>query len=138
MFLNGYLLLRVVVKGIFDSFKGPVSKATICCTLCLNECTHCAVTFHSFSLPFQVDLLLGKAYSVWGHVSDAVSVYNQLISTYPDDFRGYLAKVLSIWSILYRDGYLHFFYLKFVHQMVYKILEIIVDDPKLCFVQLLV
>lgn len=42
--------------------------------------------------PIQVDLLLGKAYSEWGHVSDAVSVYNQLISTFPDDFRGYLAK----------------------------------------------
>ncbi|XP_049393619.1 uncharacterized protein LOC125858003 isoform X3 [Solanum stenotomum] len=40
----------------------------------------------------EVDLLLGKAYSEWGHISDAVSVYNQLISTYPDDFRGYLAK----------------------------------------------
>ncbi|KAI5679568.1 hypothetical protein M9H77_00795 [Catharanthus roseus] len=42
--------------------------------------------------PIQVDLLLGKAYSDWGHVSDAVSVYDQLISSYPDDFRGYLAK----------------------------------------------
>ncbi|XP_075107301.1 uncharacterized protein LOC107764424 isoform X3 [Nicotiana tabacum] len=42
--------------------------------------------------PIQVDLLLGKSYSEWGRVSDAVSVYNQLISTYPDDFRGYLAK----------------------------------------------
>ncbi|MCD9558919.1 hypothetical protein HAX54_016610 [Datura stramonium] len=42
--------------------------------------------------PIQVDLLLGKAYSEWGRVSDAVSVYNQLISMYPDDFRGYLAK----------------------------------------------
>ncbi|KAF3432322.1 hypothetical protein FNV43_RR27062 [Rhamnella rubrinervis] len=42
--------------------------------------------------PVQVDLLLGKAYSDWGHVSDAVSVYDQLISTHPDDFRGYLAK----------------------------------------------
>ncbi|CAA6667964.1 unnamed protein product [Spirodela intermedia] len=42
--------------------------------------------------PIQVDLLLGKAYSDWGHVSDAVSVYDQLISTYPNDFRGYLAK----------------------------------------------
>uniref|UniRef100_A0A2P2LQ10 Uncharacterized protein LOC105131691 isoform X1 n=2 Tax=Rhizophora mucronata TaxID=61149 RepID=A0A2P2LQ10_RHIMU len=40
----------------------------------------------------QVDLLLGKAYSDWGHVNDAVSVYNQLISTHPEDFRGYLAK----------------------------------------------
>ncbi|XP_042487050.1 uncharacterized protein LOC122067282 isoform X2 [Macadamia integrifolia] len=42
--------------------------------------------------PIQVELLLGKAYSDWGHISDAVSVYDQLISTHPDDFRGYLAK----------------------------------------------
>ncbi|KAL4589340.1 hypothetical protein LXL04_002246 [Taraxacum kok-saghyz] len=42
--------------------------------------------------PIQVDLLLGKAYSDWGHVSDAVSVYERLISSHPDDFRGYLAK----------------------------------------------
>ncbi|OAY48712.1 uncharacterized protein LOC110617502 [Manihot esculenta] len=42
--------------------------------------------------PIQVDLLLGKAYSDWGHVSDAVSVYDQLISSQPNDFRGYLAK----------------------------------------------
>ncbi|KAL2462541.1 Tetratricopeptide repeat (TPR)-like superfamily protein [Forsythia ovata] len=42
--------------------------------------------------PVQVDLLLGKAYSDWGKISDAVSVYNQLISSHPDDFRGYLAK----------------------------------------------
>ncbi|KAF8007644.1 hypothetical protein BT93_K1595 [Corymbia citriodora subsp. variegata] len=42
--------------------------------------------------PIQVDLLLGKAYSDWGHVSDAVSVYNGLISSHPNDFRGYLAK----------------------------------------------
>ncbi|KAF5191914.1 Ethylene-responsive transcription factor-like protein [Thalictrum thalictroides] len=42
--------------------------------------------------PIQVDLLLGKAYSDWGHVSDAVSVYDRLISLHPDDFRGYLAK----------------------------------------------
>ncbi|KAJ6428597.1 hypothetical protein OIU84_020305 [Salix udensis] len=33
--------------------------------------------------PIQVDLLLGKAYSDWGHVSDAVSVYDQLISSHP-------------------------------------------------------
>ncbi|KAM7253975.1 hypothetical protein ACFE04_031657 [Oxalis oulophora] len=39
-----------------------------------------------------VELLLGKAYSDWGHVSDAVSVYDQLISSHPNDFRGYLAK----------------------------------------------
>ncbi|GAB2222142.1 hypothetical protein Droror1_Dr00013344 [Drosera rotundifolia] len=42
--------------------------------------------------PIQVDLLLGKAYSDWGHVTDAVSVYDQLISNHPNDFRGYLAK----------------------------------------------
>ncbi|KAL8466580.1 hypothetical protein ACS0TY_035586 [Phlomoides rotata] len=42
--------------------------------------------------PIQVELLLGKAYADWGHVSDAVSVYDQLISNHPDDFRGYLAK----------------------------------------------
>ncbi|CAB4272074.1 unnamed protein product [Prunus armeniaca] len=42
--------------------------------------------------PIQVELLLGKAYSDWGHVSDAVSVYDRLISSHPNDFRGYLAK----------------------------------------------
>ncbi|KAB2077935.1 hypothetical protein ES319_A06G127400v1 [Gossypium barbadense] len=42
--------------------------------------------------PIQVDLLLGKAYSDWGHVSDAVAIYDQLISSNPNDFRGYLAK----------------------------------------------
>ncbi|KAJ9164515.1 hypothetical protein P3X46_024083 [Hevea brasiliensis] len=42
--------------------------------------------------PIQVDLLLGKVYSDWGHVSDAVSVYDQLISSHPNDFRVYLAK----------------------------------------------
>nr|GEV89053.1 tetratricopeptide repeat (TPR)-like superfamily protein [Tanacetum cinerariifolium] len=42
--------------------------------------------------PIQVELLLGKSYSDWGHVSDAVAVYDQLISSHPDDFRGYLAK----------------------------------------------
>ncbi|KAK7290891.1 hypothetical protein RIF29_05657 [Crotalaria pallida] len=40
----------------------------------------------------KVELLLGKTYSDWGHVSDAVAVYDQPISTHPDDFRGYLAK----------------------------------------------
>ncbi|XP_076920784.1 uncharacterized protein LOC143582007 [Bidens hawaiensis] len=42
--------------------------------------------------PIQVELLLGKAYSDWGHIGDAVSVYDQLISSHPNDFRGYLAK----------------------------------------------
>lgn len=40
-----------------------------------------------------MELLLGKAYADWGHISDAVAVYDQLISSHPDDFRGYLAKV---------------------------------------------
>lgn len=42
--------------------------------------------------PVQVDLLLGKAYSDWSHVSDAVAVYDKLIASHPNDFRGYLAK----------------------------------------------
>ncbi|KAL9247211.1 hypothetical protein vseg_020666 [Gypsophila vaccaria] len=42
--------------------------------------------------PVQVELLLGKAYSDWGHISDAVSVYDRLISSHPNDFRAYLAK----------------------------------------------
>ncbi|KAL6639794.1 hypothetical protein ACP70R_022616 [Stipagrostis hirtigluma subsp. patula] len=42
--------------------------------------------------PIQVDLLLGKAYSDWGHIGDAVSVYDKLITEHPEDFRGYLAK----------------------------------------------
>lgn len=42
--------------------------------------------------PIQVALLLGKAYSDGGRVSDAVAVYDWLISSYPNDFRGYLAK----------------------------------------------
>lgn len=96
------------MQGIFHSFKGPVANVKIVALSCLA-----LIAWLSFVLLllllFQVDLLLGKAYSEWGRVSDAVSVYNQLISTYPDDFRGYLAKVLSIWSIFYRDGYLHFF-----------------------------
>ncbi|KAK8938428.1 hypothetical protein KSP39_PZI011026 [Platanthera zijinensis] len=46
--------------------------------------------------PIQVDLLLGKAYSDWGHISDAVAVYDQLISKHPDDFRGYLAKAIIL------------------------------------------
>lgn len=72
--------------------------------------------FIPFLLLFQVDLLLGKVYSEWGRVSDAVSVYNQLISTYPDDFRGYLAKVLSIWSLHILPRWLFaFFHLKFAH-----------------------
>ena len=48
-----------------------------------------------YEMFLQVELLLGKAYSDGGRVSDAVAVYDQLISSYPNDFRGYLAKVLD-------------------------------------------
>lgn len=58
-------------------------------------------------LYFQVELLLGKAYADWGHVSDAVSVYDHLISSYPDDFRAYLAKV----------------YLPFIINLLFKIIK---------------
>ncbi|KAJ4749017.1 Tetratricopeptide repeat (TPR)-like superfamily protein [Rhynchospora pubera] len=42
--------------------------------------------------PIQVELLIGKAYSDWGHLSDAVAVYDKLMREHPNDFRGYLAK----------------------------------------------
>lgn len=44
----------------------------------------------------QVELLLGKAYSDWGHISDAIAVYDRLITDHPEDFRGYLAKVIFL------------------------------------------
>lgn len=58
----------------------------------------------------QVDLLLGKAYSDGGRVSDAVAVYDRLISAYPNDFRGYLAKVCYcstnyLFNVLFTDGF---------------------------------
>lgn len=44
--------------------------------------------------PVQVEMLLGKAYSTWdGHSGDAIAVYDNIIASYPNDFRGYLAKV---------------------------------------------
>lgn len=44
--------------------------------------------------PVQVEMLLGKAYSTWeGHTGDAIAVYDNIIASHPDDFRGYLAKV---------------------------------------------
>lgn len=49
----------------------------------------------------QVELLIGKAYSDWGHISDAVSVYDRLISSHPNDFRGYLAKVFLFLAVLF-------------------------------------
>lgn len=53
IFLSGYLLSREIVQGIFHSFEGPLSKARIVAFSCLNECTHCTVTFYSFSTPFS-------------------------------------------------------------------------------------
>ncbi|CAK9146123.1 unnamed protein product [Ilex paraguariensis] len=71
-----------------DSTQPPttLSLLEILLTAASKLCVH-PVTFVDL-----VELLLGKAYSDWGHVSDAVSVYDQLISSHPDDFRGYLAK----------------------------------------------
>eukprot|EP00850_Spirogloea_muscicola_P019661 SM000196S05353 [mRNA] locus=s196:6689:11005:+ [translate_table: standard] len=40
----------------------------------------------------QLGLLLGKAYSAWGKAGDAAAVYDGLIVSKPEDFRGYLAK----------------------------------------------
>lgn len=40
----------------------------------------------------QINLLLGKTYVEWGHISDALSVYDSIIKGNPEDFRGYLAK----------------------------------------------
>lgn len=48
----------------------------------------------------QIDMLLGKAYSDWGHIGDAVAVYNSLIAAHPNDFRGYLAKVIHFNGLL--------------------------------------
>ncbi|KAG0590902.1 hypothetical protein KC19_1G134000 [Ceratodon purpureus] len=43
--------------------------------------------------PVQVEMLLGKAYSTWeGHTGDAIAVYDNIIASFPNDFRGYLAK----------------------------------------------
>lgn len=64
------------------------------CELSISFVTFpCGTEYTNNSLNIQVDLLLGKAYSDWGHISDAVAVYDQLISSHPNDFRGYLAKV---------------------------------------------
>jgi len=44
-----------------------------------------------------LDLLLGKAFASWrGHDNDALAVYDGLIQTSPEDFRGYLAKGLFL------------------------------------------
>ena len=41
----------------------------------------------------ELKLLLGKVYSQWkGHGGDALNVYDELIASDPEDFRGHLAK----------------------------------------------
>ena len=43
--------------------------------------------------PVNLELLAGKAYGAWrGHDGDALSVYDGLIASRPEDYRGYLAK----------------------------------------------
>ena len=45
----------------------------------------------------EVQLLLGKTYAAWqGHVGDALEVYDRLIESRPEEFRGYLAKGLLL------------------------------------------
>lgn len=47
--------------------------------------------------PVEVELLLGKVYSQWrGHTAEALAVYEGLVSSRPDDFRGFLAKGLLL------------------------------------------
>lgn len=70
-------------------------------------CIFCIAFFNIFSFYYcdtQVELLLGKAYSDWGHVGDAIAIYDQLISTHPDDFRGYLAKVYIFSHLITNHG----------------------------------
>ena len=43
----------------------------------------------------QVRMLLGRAYAGAGRGEEAEGVFDALIAAYPDDFRGYLAKVGS-------------------------------------------
>jgi len=58
--------------------------------------------------PVQVEMLLGKAYSTWdGHTGDAIAVYDNIIASFPDDFRGYLAKVTQI-DFLWLDWHISF------------------------------
>lgn len=43
--------------------------------------------------PVSVELLIGKAYNAWrGHDNDALATYDGVIKSFPEDFRGYLAK----------------------------------------------
>uniref|UniRef100_A0A0E0EA88 Tetratricopeptide repeat-like domain-containing protein n=1 Tax=Oryza meridionalis TaxID=40149 RepID=A0A0E0EA88_9ORYZ len=53
-----------------------------------------------------VDLLLGKAYSDWGHISDAVAVYENLITEHPEDFRGTSSLPSSTSGELHTSGWL--------------------------------
>ncbi|XP_051135316.1 uncharacterized protein LOC127254311 [Andrographis paniculata] len=49
--------------------------------------------------PLQIDLLLGKTYSDCGRITDALAIYDQIISSHPVDFRGYLAKGIILKEI---------------------------------------
>jgi hypothetical protein len=52
-------------------------------------------------------MLLGKAYSTWeGHTGDAIAVYDNIITSHPNDFRGYLAKVNSTFFFACRHWFL--------------------------------
>ncbi|GLC45824.1 hypothetical protein PLESTB_001151600 [Pleodorina starrii] len=43
--------------------------------------------------PVGVELLTAKVYAAWrGHDQDALATYDELIKTFPEDYRGYLAK----------------------------------------------
>eukprot|EP01023_Acetabularia_acetabulum_P019973 TRINITY_DN20288_c1_g2_i1.p1 TRINITY_DN20288_c1_g2~~TRINITY_DN20288_c1_g2_i1.p1 ORF type:complete len:426 (-),score=79.47 TRINITY_DN20288_c1_g2_i1:597-1874(-) len=48
----------------------------------------------------ELQLLLGKVYSSWaGHYGDALAVFDSLIKSSPEDFRGYLAKGVLLRNI---------------------------------------
>ncbi|CAA0341967.1 Tetratricopeptide repeat [Arabidopsis thaliana x Arabidopsis arenosa] len=84
--MNAYLAAKKpdeAVKFLLDTRERLNTKKTS---------TTDSVTDETNLDPIQVELLLGKAYSDWGHISDAIAVYDQLISAHPEDFRGYLAK----------------------------------------------
>ncbi|KAG2379678.1 uncharacterized protein HKW66_Vig0164570 [Vigna angularis] len=75
-----------------DSQKLDPVQAGSCCYSRLRTCHQPAAAVGKDSTVTKLMKNKRKAYSDWGHVSDAVAVYDQLISTYPNDFRGYLAK----------------------------------------------
>lgn len=103
--LTKYVVLRMLSYSLITGHWYTLGILLKHILLNLPETNFIFIFLHLFSyfrfsfldLLCKVDLLLGKSYSDWGHVSDAVAVYDQLISKHPDDFRGYLAKV---WFLL--------------------------------------